>query len=363
MKNKNKWKVAVVIAAALCVAAGSVYALSAAREASLKDVQTLQTDTLMAETAANAQRAISSRQAHVTALLTAEDMPATESDYYRLVDWAAFLAKYEFTDEQLAAFDALLARGITPYTIMDAYAFWRTTNEDFSLVTQLAEQEDAFIGANWIENVFNDLTDNKTGVLELEDVREYIERGLTQEDIATANILCRKGVMTIQEILEQRLSGADWATLTEACQPKKPGLFRAKRVVKGNFESGTMQLAAVEAAQQYDVDVTAMPEEAAAEQLRQLEQTAAEARQEAAQAAVAALGVDKAQMIRTTEEQEEADRAAAMENGFGKPIISMLLHRGFSYAEIRAASALCLADDSLTPTAAAKQARAEKEVR
>lgn len=356
---KKKKMMAVAITAVILAIASAAYAISTQVDLQSAAGTEKRLENLKMQSAQKAHQILTAQQARVAALMPSEGA-LTETQYYTMIDWAAFLAEYEFTEEQLKAFDTLLADGITPYTIIDTYEFWLTTNEDFSLVTQIAAQEDSYIGEHWIENVFNEITNYKTGVLELEDIEQYLEQGLTIGDISAANVLCRKGIMTIQDILEARLAGANWATLTQNCQIQIPEVQSTVKASKG-FENGNTQIAAQAAIEKYGIDVTNLPENEAAIQLRQMEQEAQEMRLEAAKAAVAKLGVDEARLVCSTEEQDEADRAAAMENGFGRPYIQAMLHRGFSYAEIRQASELCLQNEALEPCIAVKQVRNGKE--
>ncbi len=53
------------------------------------------------------------------------------------------------------------------------------------------------------------------GVLNREQIHAYYDKGLTRDDIITANRLCRLGKNTITEILDKKVSGTAWAEIIE----------------------------------------------------------------------------------------------------------------------------------------------------
>lgn len=57
------------------------------------------------------------------------------------------------------------------------------------------------------------MTQDRCGVLTTEDVDEYMKKGITASEIRTANKLCRRGVLTIQEILAMRLENKSFAEI------------------------------------------------------------------------------------------------------------------------------------------------------
>ena len=51
--------------------------------------------------------------------------------------------------------------------------------------------------------------------MDVEDINSYLEEGILAEDISSANVLSRRGIYTIDEILKQRIKGKNWAQIAE----------------------------------------------------------------------------------------------------------------------------------------------------
>ncbi|MBR5152040.1 MAG: hypothetical protein IKW60_00725 [Clostridia bacterium] len=121
---------------------------------------------------------------------------------------------YHWSQEQLDYVSDLIIKGYPAMDIMDICYFWMDTNEDISIIEEIYLHKEGSSAVTWIERAFNDVTNDKCGVLTGEDVEAYLENGLTLEDIALANKLCRRGSMTIQEILEKKRNGFSFAEIT-----------------------------------------------------------------------------------------------------------------------------------------------------
>jgi len=115
---------------------------------------------------------------------------------------------YNASQNDLNYIAGLIIDGANPKDVISIYHFWRDTSEDKIIIEQIYNLKSKYAGSlAWIEDAFNDVTNDKCGVLDINDINEYQERGLSISDIVAANTLCRKGVYTIQQILEKRLSG------------------------------------------------------------------------------------------------------------------------------------------------------------
>ena len=122
---------------------------------------------------------------------------------------------YQLTQEQMDYIADLVIAGREMTPIIEISYFWLDTNEDISLIEQIYNHRNDFGKSDtWIENAFNLVTNNKCGVLDEEDIEDYNHQGITTAEILVANRLCRKGVMTIQEILQERLSGKSFAQIS-----------------------------------------------------------------------------------------------------------------------------------------------------
>lgn len=97
--------------------------------------------------------------------------------------------------------------------------FWETTNCGEELIEKIAEYYNGeFSGRYWYEDIFNNITNNVHGVLENEDIEIYLET-FSEEDIMEANVMSRKGVYTIQEILSLISDGKSWVEIAGDVYP------------------------------------------------------------------------------------------------------------------------------------------------
>ena len=143
----------------------------------------------------------------------------TEEKFEEFHKTALFMGKYCTTKDSFSFIENMILSGCDAQTTMDIYQFYLTTNEPISIVKQIYDM--VYTGEPIknrdvvFENAFNKLTDNKCGVLTEESVITYLEKGLSVDDISEANVLSRKGVMTIQEILDALLQGSTWESIIE----------------------------------------------------------------------------------------------------------------------------------------------------
>lgn len=143
----------------------------------------------------------------------------TDEKFEEFHSTALFMGKYCTTEESFSFIEQMILSGCDPQTTMDIYQFYLTTNEPISIVKQIYDL--VYTGEKItnrdivFENAFNEITNNKCGVLTEEDVIAYLEKGLSVDDIVQANILCRKAVLTIREILDARLEGTNWESIIE----------------------------------------------------------------------------------------------------------------------------------------------------
>lgn len=116
---------------------------------------------------------------------------------------------YGLNDEQLEYIAGLIINGADPNNILDIAYFWVDTCEDITIIEQIYNKKDDYEGGRfWIENAYNNVTNNVHGVLESEEINNYLSLGVTVSDIQNANIMSRKGVYSIKQILD-RIAGGD----------------------------------------------------------------------------------------------------------------------------------------------------------
>lgn len=131
-----------------------------------------------------------------------------------LTDYIYYRDVYMLSEAELDYIADLIISGDEAKDIIEITNFWLGTNEDVSVIGEIYGLKEKFEGSKfWIENAFNKATEYKCGELNSETLDEYLSEGLTADDINTANILCRKGVYTIQEILEKKLEGANFVLI------------------------------------------------------------------------------------------------------------------------------------------------------
>lgn len=132
--------------------------------------------------------------------------------YNQMAKYASFINVFKPSTAEIEYINALAASGYDLSKLIDIYGFWKDTDDDISMIKTIYDAYDPELAQSdyWVEEIYNRVTEYKTGVLNSEDIDEYIKQGLTRGDIVTANRLCRLGKLTIQQILEEKLSGTSW---------------------------------------------------------------------------------------------------------------------------------------------------------
>lgn len=133
----------------------------------------------------------------------------------------------------------LVNKGYDVTWLCGIYHFWLTCEEDIEIMESIylrAEQDADIDGRFWIENAYNAVTNSAHGVLDGTQVQAYLNKGLTIEQMDRANILSRRGVNTIQEILDKLLAGKTWAEIVN-------GIYGDNTVPAGAVDINAEQLA------------------------------------------------------------------------------------------------------------------------
>lgn len=151
--------------------------------------------------------------------LVAEKIKSTASDetdaYMQTLNYVYAIEKYAAADEEQNYLHDLILDGANADMVRRIYAFLQDTDYSVDMVEKMYNialdiyEDDEF----WVETAFNEATGNVHGVLDKEQVAAYLDAGLTVEDITAANVLCRKGVYTINEILDKRADGVQWSDI------------------------------------------------------------------------------------------------------------------------------------------------------
>ncbi|MBR3934725.1 MAG: hypothetical protein IKJ68_12580 [Clostridia bacterium] len=138
----------------------------------------------------------------------------TYEEYITIESYINFLAVHKLTSNEIDQINNLIATGTPMGTIWDIYEFYLTTNDDFSIISKIAAYEERYYGKYWIENAYNNITEKRHGVIERNKSQDYLA-DYTHSEILYANILSRKGVYTIDEILDKHKNGLTWNEITD----------------------------------------------------------------------------------------------------------------------------------------------------
>ena len=141
--------------------------------------------------------------------------PNSEAFYELMYEYGYFIRIYQPTPKEIEYIEKLVLDGYDLDKLIQIYKFWLDTDEDITLLQRIYDQYGSLYqeDTNWVETAFNQMTGSAYGVLDREQIHAYYEKGLTRDDIVTANRLCRMGQWTIQKILDQKVSGMSWVEI------------------------------------------------------------------------------------------------------------------------------------------------------
>ena len=252
-------------------------------------------------------------------------------EYNQLVNYITFLMENDFSIQEMKYFEKLISNGTSLNGLMSVYNFWTTTSEDFEMIGSLCEYEYKYTGDHWVENAFNYITSDKTGVLTGDDIKIYYDKGLTYDDIYTANILCRKGNYTIEELLEKRLNGIEWNELFEELEDVE---------VSNNYKNGQKILRAVKAKKKYKkLDLNKYDETEIHEKITEIENEYYTLTDEQVGEMLTSFKVYREDISADSKlKRDEEYRNKIIENGMPVSELDSLEYRGYSLEDIYAVS-------------------------
>lgn len=169
----------------------------------------------------------------------AEVMSAEDSENYlvNLKKVVEFKEKYNMSPDEKAQFDKWIIEGKNPQLLMYIYQFWITTDEDISIIEDVYNmfvenyEEDMRLPQNkdlWFEGIFNNLTGGKYGRLTSDEIDEYLQNGMSIEDIEIAEYLSRRGT-DVHDIIADKASDKEWSEIAaDICEI--PALAQAKEM-------------------------------------------------------------------------------------------------------------------------------------
>lgn len=130
--------------------------------------------------------------------------------------FATLIAEYTMTADEQQYLSELIGQGYDAGWLAEIFEFWVTCCEDKTIIKDIYDSamENGYADRYWVEDAYNNVTGNIHGVLEGEALYDYLYvDGIEIEDVKTANILCRRGVYTIQELLTKKQEGSTWPVL------------------------------------------------------------------------------------------------------------------------------------------------------
>lgn len=105
------------------------------------------------------------------------------------------------------------------YALLDIVKFWEDTNDEITIVGEiyarrpLAEVLTKWSSNRpWIESAYNDIT-GRDDILSTEEVKAYLEAGLSYEDMTAASRLSLKGEVTTKQALSRVSDGEPWYSI------------------------------------------------------------------------------------------------------------------------------------------------------
>ena len=106
--------------------------------------------------------------------------------------------------------------------LIKIYQFLFMANKDYTIIDDMYNigEMTNFKNKYWVEDAYNQAADNPGGVLNKEEITEYLNKDLTHGDIAIANTLCFKGVKKIDEILDERVNKIEWIDIIASIYPE-----------------------------------------------------------------------------------------------------------------------------------------------
>jgi len=124
-------------------------------------------------------------------------------------------------NDEKAYIDRLISSGYDVNAVIDIYEFWLDTSEDIEIIEKvyayLPEDKET---KYWIDDAFIDLS-NKGETLYLfsdltyEQGKAYIDSGISLTDMSIADVMSRKGIKNLEEIIESRMENASWYEIAD----------------------------------------------------------------------------------------------------------------------------------------------------
>ena len=211
---KKKMIVSAIVMFSL-TAAAITYAMSAQQQTAVWEMYE-QTDEMnynaLVET--EQEQTPSLQENPVLAAVQAQGLQAYQVDD----TFTELITDYYMTNEEQQYLAGLMSQGYEAKWLAEIFEFYITCCEDKEVIQEIYDIaiEKGYADKFWVEEAYNDATDDVHGVLDSEEMNEYLYvDGIEIEDVKAANVLSRRGVYTIQQLLTKRQEGKSWSTLID----------------------------------------------------------------------------------------------------------------------------------------------------
>lgn len=133
----------------------------------------------------------------------AEEITLDDDTFNKL---ALFFAKNDIDDKTQEYIINLIKKGYNVNYVIIAAEFWQKTDYDCYLIEQILSKipkETEELRDIQVSGIFNEISNNISGVLTIDEGKKYLEAGMSLSELYTANEISKKGVCDIHEILDK----------------------------------------------------------------------------------------------------------------------------------------------------------------
>ena len=181
-----------------------------------------------------------------------------------ITQYADVLVKYCLSFEEKAYIMTQLNNGRDLSKLCELYYFIKNTNLSYTDIGSLYDigQLNEFSGDYWVENAFDAYTKNEN-TLDKTEILELLDEDIDLEDIQLANVLSRRGIKTIREIIEEKKNGKE---IREIIAELYPELSFSSECFQ-NITDGFVFLESIDIAQILKCDINSVIEDGAIKEI------------------------------------------------------------------------------------------------
>ena len=120
--------------------------------------------------------------------------------------YANLIANYYMDKDEQLYLAGLINEGYDAEWLADIYVFWIDCCEDITVIKDIydSSEENSYFDKYWIEETYNGITQSVHGVMDFDQIKAATSGGMIAIiDVLQANVLSRKGTLTIQEVVDK----------------------------------------------------------------------------------------------------------------------------------------------------------------